>query len=160
MAATWAPRGQTPILKRVGKFRREISTMVGLSISGKLCKRHFRGSIGAKKIVLGLEHLRRQIDGPFILIWDQARPHIAKCVEAYLCQHPEIHVEPLPAYAPELNPEEYCHGNIKQHLKNLLPDDVTQIRRYLNNGFARIRRRPDLILACFHHAGLILKQLW
>jgi hypothetical protein len=133
---------------------------VGLTISGQLFKRHFRASIGAKKDVLGLEYLRRHIDGPFILIWDRARPHIATCVEAYLCGHPEIYVEPLPAHVPELNPEEYRHGNIKQHLKNLLPDDVAQIRRHLDNGFARLWRRPDLILSCIHHASLAPKHLW
>lgn len=157
---TWAPRGHTPILKRVGKFRREISTMVGLTISGKIYKRHFKGSIKAPGIVLGLQHFVRHIPGPLIIIWDQSRSHRAKCVAAFLADHPNIMVEPLPAYAPELNPEEYCHGNVKQRLKNLLPQTVLEIRHHLDAGFARLRRRRDLILAFFHHAGLTLKQLW
>ena len=32
---------------------------------------------------------------------------------AHFFDHPEIVVEPLPKYAPELNPEEYYHGNVK-----------------------------------------------
>lgn len=160
VAPTWAPIGQTPILKRVEYYRREISTMAALTISGKVFKRHFAGSINAQKLLVGLEHIRRSVGKPFVLIWDRSRAHRAKCVQAYLDLHPEIMVESLPGYAPELNPEEYCHGNIKHHLKNALPDTVGQIRAWLDRGFARVRRRPDLLLACFHHAGLSLNKLW
>jgi hypothetical protein len=43
VATTWAPRGQTPVLKGVGKYQREVSTMVGVqgrftsAILGGLC---------------------------------------------------------------------------------------------------------------------------
>ena len=134
--------------------------MAALTISGKVFKRHFAGSLNAQKLLVGLEQMRRSINKPFVLIWDRSRAHRAKCVQAYLAAHPEIVVEFLPGYAPELNPEEYCHGNIKQRLKNALPDSVGQIRAWLNQGFARVRRRPDLLLAFFHHAGLSLNQLW
>jgi transposase len=69
-------------------------------------------------------------------------------------------VELLPPYAPELNPEEYCHGNVKQRLKNATPADTQEVRQLLDQGFARLRRRPDLLLHCFHAAGLRVKQLW
>jgi hypothetical protein len=35
-------------------------------------------------------------------------------MKEYLALHPEIHVEFLPAYAPEVNPEEFCPGNVKR----------------------------------------------
>jgi len=38
---TWAPMGQTSQLKLNTRFRRETSTMAGLTISGKIYKRHF-----------------------------------------------------------------------------------------------------------------------
>jgi transposase len=157
---TWAPRGQTPVLKRISKYRRETSTMVGLTISGKIYKRHFDGSVNAEKLIVGLKHLRRHIKKPIFLIWDQSRTHKAKVVKEYLKQHPDFHVEFLPAYAPELNPEEYCHGNVKRRLKNAIFESKSEIRRYLNLGFSRLRKRPDILLGCFQHAGLELNQLW
>ena len=33
--------------------------MVALTISGKIYKRHFDGSINAEKLLVGLEHIRR-----------------------------------------------------------------------------------------------------
>jgi transposase len=157
---TWAPRGQTPQIKRIGKYRRETSTMVGLTISGKIYKRHFDGSANSEKLITGLDHFRRCIKRPFILIWDQSRTHQAKIVKAYLASNPEIHMEYLPAYAPELNPEEYCHGNVKRRLKNAIFRSKPEIRQSLDLGFARLRKRPDILLGCFQHAGLILKELW
>lgn len=148
------------MLKRVGKYRRELSTMAALTISGKIYKKHFAGSINSEKVILGLEHLRHHVRRSFILIWDRSRTHRSKLVMKYLQEHPEIHVEFLPAYAPELNPEEFCHGNVKRHIKNAVFLSVVEIRKSLDTGFARLRKRPDILLGCFHHAGLDLNQLW
>jgi transposase len=157
---TWAPKGQTPQLKRHGRYRRETSTMAGLTISGKIYKRHFDGSIDTEKLLYGLEHFRQHIQGPIILIWDQSRTHKALLVKAYLEKYPEIHVEYLPSYAPELNPEEYCHGNVKRHMKNAIFHSKIEIRNSLNKGFSRLRKRKDILLGFFQHAGLKLNQLW
>jgi len=79
--------------------------------------------------------------------------------KAYLQQYPEILIEELPPYAPQLNPEEYCHGNVKQGLKNARPTTKEEIRSMLDLGFARLRRRPDLLLSFVHAAGLSVRQL-
>jgi transposase len=160
VGCTWAPRGQPPCLKRVGKYRRELSSLAGLTITGRVFKKHFKGSIDSEKVIEGLEHLGRHIRRSFILIWDHSRTHQSRRVQQYLARHPEIHVEFLPAYAPELNPEEFCHGNVKRRLTNAIFLSTTEIRKDLDRGFARLRRRPDLLIACFHHAGLSLNQLW
>lgn len=144
---------------RVTKERRALSTAVALTLSGKIYKKCFEGSINSENLIETLEHLQRQLPGKIILIWDRARTHLSKMTKAYLYKHPEILIEELPAYAPQLNPEEYCHGNIKQHLKNARPATKEEIRSMLDRGFARLRRRPDLLLSFFHTAGLSVRQL-
>ena len=133
---------------------------MALTLSGKIYKLHFEGSIHSEQIIETLKHLQRHVPGKIILIWDRARIHTSKKVQDYLSKHPEIYVELLPAYAPELNPEEYCHGNIKQHLRNARPSDKHEIRSMLDRGFARLRRRPDLLLSFFHAAGVPVRLLW
>lgn len=158
-ARTWAPRGQRPILRRVESERRGLSTAVGLTLSGKIYKRHFRGSLQSAQVVEMLKHLQRHVPEPLFLIWDRASIHKSRETQKYLDAHPELRVERLPAYAPELNPEELCHGNVKAHLKNATPDSVREIRVLLDRGFARLRRRPDLLYQFIRHAGLVVKQL-
>ena len=160
LGRTWAPRGRPPILCRATKPRRVLSTAVGLTVSGRIYKRHFHEAIAGTDIVAMLEHLRRCIGGLFLLIWDRAPTHRAGVVRQYLADHREIKVEWLPPYAPEINPEENCHGNVKQHLRNATPADVRELCRLVDGGFARLRHRRDLILGFFHHAGLTIKQLW
>jgi transposase len=159
LATTWARKGKRPVFRRVSKERRALSTAVALTFSGKIYKRHFEGSIKSENLIETLEHVQRQIPGKIILIWDRASIHLSKLTKAYLQDHPEILIEELPAYAPELNPEEYCHGNVKQYLKNARPTSKEEIRSMLDRGFARLRRRPDLLLSFFHAAGLSVRQL-
>lgn len=160
LASTWAPKGQTPPVWRIGYFRRVLSTVVGLTLSGRILKRHYRGAIKGEQIVEALQHFRCHLQGPLIVIWDGARAHLSGKVKGYLADHPEIELEWLPAYAPELNPEEYCHGHVKRQLGNMTPSDAAELQQWLDTGFARLRRRRDVLLGFIHHAGLALKQLW
>jgi transposase len=159
LATTWARRGKRPIFRRVTQERRALSTAVALTLSGKIYKRHFDGSVKSKNLIRTLEHVRQHLPGKIILIWDRARIHLSKATKAYLHKHPEILIEELPAYAPQLNPEEYCHGNVKQRLKNARPVTRKEIRSMIDRGFARLRRRPDLLLGFFHAAGLSVRKL-
>jgi hypothetical protein len=148
------------VLERKESERRVISTMAALSTRGKIYQVHVEGSVHASNIVAMLGRLLRAHPEGFLLVWDRASTHRATEVNAFLAAHPQIVVEALPAYAPKLNPEEFAHGNIKQHLRNLLPQDKTEIKTHLNRGFARLRRRQDILLGCFHAAGLRLKRFF
>src|SRR5262249_10080262 len=121
---------------------------------------HFGQAIGGAEIVMALRHFQRHIPGPLIIIWDRLSAHRAASVKTYLMTHPTIEVEWLPPYAPDLHPEESCHGNVKQHLRNATPATVGELRVQVDRGFARLRQRPDLILGFFRHAGLRVNHLW
>ena len=156
LATTWARRGKRPIFRRVTKERRAVSTAVALTLSGKIYKKHFEGSVNSEALIETLEHVQRQIPGKIILVWDRASIHLSKITKAYLQRHPEILIEQLPAYAPQLNPEEYCHGNVKQRLKNARPESKKEIRSMLDRGFARFSRLPGTTCPehrCRFHAG-------
>ena len=157
---TWAPRDQRPILRRVTRDRRALTTAIGLTMSGKIYKRYFAGGMDSQDVITVLEHLRRFMPEGFVLICDHARIHTSDAMLLYFFEHPEIIVEPLPKYAPELNPEEYCHGNVKSLLANATPQDRQHMRQNLDRGFARLRHRPDLLLSFIHAAGLSVRQLW
>jgi transposase len=156
---TWAPRGRRPIIRRITRDRRVVTTAVGLTASGRIFKRHFVGGMKSPQVIEALEHIRRYLPHGFILVCDHASIHTSEETLCYFFEHPEIVVEPLPKYASELNPEEYCHGHVKTSLANATPTDPAEMRDLLNRGFARLRRRPKLLLSFLHAAGLPVKQL-
>jgi len=45
-------------------------------------------------------------------------------------------------------------------MRNGVFHSKAEIRKYLDYGFARLRKRPDILLGCFQYAGLELNQLW
>jgi transposase len=135
-----------------------LTTIAALALTGKVYKLHFSGSMSSEQVIQFLKHLQRHVSGNIILIWDRARIHTGTVTQKYIRDHREIYQEYLPAYAPELNPEEYCHGNVKRYLKNARPEDKRQMQTLLNLGFARFRRKPALLLKFFHAAGLSVRQ--
>lgn len=136
-----------------------LSTIAALTMNRHIYKRHYRQAIRGPQIVRMLSHLRACLKRPLIVIWDRSSTHRSRVVKDYLATELEISIEWLPPYAPELNPEEYCHGNVKQQLRNTTPDSIEQMQRQIDRGFNRLRQCPDLLLSFFNHAGLGVKCL-
>jgi hypothetical protein len=86
-------------LRRLSK-RRELSTAIALTLSGRIFKRHFPQARGGTEMVVALQHVQRHLPGPMIVIWDRATTPRALVVKEYIAAHPEIHVAWLPPYAP------------------------------------------------------------
>ena len=121
----------------------------------KLFKRHFEKAMKGEDVLDALQHLRRSLPGPLIVIWDHLSAHHDGQVQQWIESEPDLYQEWLPPYAPNLNPEELCNGNIKVHLRGATPETTEQLRRQVDREFARLRRRPDLLITFFKHVGLL-----
>jgi transposase len=103
---TWARRGLTPVLRRVSK-RREVSSVVAVTPDGRLYARHVRTSVSSETVISVLRSFRRQVGTPLLVVWDRLNAHRSKLTSAFIAAHSQDYaVAYLPAYAPELNPEE------------------------------------------------------
>jgi transposase len=74
-----------------------------------------------------LHHLR----GHVILIGDHASIHKEERIRALCLRFPKLHLEHLPPYAPQLNPDEAGWAYAKERLANGRPDDLTAMGRQL-----------------------------
>jgi transposase len=54
----------------------------------------------------------------------------------------------------------YHPNSLSRFLRKLGWTPQPPVPRAADNGFARLRHRPDLIISFIHHAGLSVKQLW
>ena len=88
-----------------------------------------------------LRHFRKHI----IVIWDGGSIHNGPDVRALLRRCPRLHVEKLPGYAPELNPDEFVWAHFKRSLANGHPDNVNELLTTLCRLTNKVRRRPALL---------------
>jgi hypothetical protein len=66
-------------------------------------------------------------------------------------------VEPLPGYAPELNPVEALWSNLKGiELANLAADALDEVTAAAERGIQRIRQTHHLAYSFLHYCGLSL----
>jgi transposase len=69
-------------------------------------------------------------------------------------QHPRIHVEEFPAYAPELNPAEYIWNQTDRALSNTAPQDLEELQALLSNSVAKIGNSQKLLWSCIYASDL------
>ena len=158
--ATWAPRGQTPCL--VEPFNWERLSGIGALLARADGRRTrwllalHRGGIGSGHIVRFLDGLQRHRRRPVILLWDGLPAHRSRVTAQALARHRRwLHREPLPAYAPELNPVEQLWAHLDATaLANTPADDLDRLRARVRHGLNRVHRHPRLGRAFLRHAGL------
>lgn len=140
--------------------RREVSSLVAVTPDGRLYARHVRGSVSSPTVILALRHVRRKVGTPLLVVWDRLNAHRARATTAFVAAHAQdFAVAYLPAYAPELNPEEQCNACVKRAMENALPGSVAELHRLARREFRRLQHRPELIISFFRHAGLSVTQL-
>ena len=140
--------------------RLSIAAALAFRWDGRRTRLYFQthpGTYTDTTLVPFLRALKRHFRGrPVVLIWDGLGAHKSRRMTGYLAtQQAWLHVERLPAYAPELNPVELLWGNLKRReLANLCPPDIGALRRPVRAGCGRIRRQPALAFAFLRHAGI------
>jgi transposase len=152
-ATTWAPRGRTPVLERTSR-RRELSTLAALTTTFKLYKVTVPGAADSADVIRAVRHVRRCVGAPLLVIWDRLNVHRSKAVRAWLDGQADVWAEFLPPYAPDLNPEEQCNGNVKAHLRNNAPHTNDQLRHEADRQWARLQHSPRKLRNFFLHARL------
>jgi transposase len=118
---TYAPCGQTPIL-RVKLTRDHLSAIGGITPTGRLFMQQQDHAYDAQDVVRFLRLLLRRISGKVLVIWDAAPIHRAQVIKDFLKRGAakRLHLERLPGYAPELNPQEGVWNLLKRReLKNV-----------------------------------------
>jgi transposase len=152
---TWAPRGQTPVL-RVKLTRDHLSAISGLPLDGRLFLQVREAAYTAQTVVGSLRQLLRQIRGRVLVIWDGSPIHKGQPIKDFLTAGAaqRLRLERLPGYAPDLNPAEGIWNYLKRvELKNRCCRDFAELRQELQRATARLRHRRAILQACARQCG-------
>jgi transposase len=131
--------------------------MSAISPEGKLYFQSQDRAMDSSDVVAFLEHLLREVPGRMVLIWDGAPMHRSHVIRELLAKGAaqRLHLERLPAYAPELNPGEGLWQQLKGvERRNVCGFNIPHLRREVHDAVKRVRRRPRLIKSFFRGAGL------
>jgi transposase len=155
LVRTYAPRGQTPIL-RVRCTRDHLSVISGLTHSGRVLVQMREQAFRGPEVVRFLQHLLHHIEGKLLVIWDGAPIHRAQPVKDFLAQGAaaRLQLEPLPAYAPDLNPDEGIWHYLKHvELRNVCCANLAELRRELRLAVQRLRHKAHVLRGCITECG-------
>jgi transposase len=150
---SWAPVGQTPVVKRTGK-RFRVNMLSAISNAGMLRFRLFVGSFNGPVFIDFLRRLLRDCGGRRVhLIVDGHPVHRAKPVSAWVGRHAEqIQLHFLPGYSPELNPVELLNHDVKANAAGRRrPRSAGELRDQLHGYLRGRQRQPEVLVRFFDH---------
>jgi transposase len=154
---TWAPLGQTPIHYSWDRHDRW-SALGALSLAPWALRigvyfRLFEHNIHAEDVVDFVKQIHSQLRRKLIVIWDRWSVH--RSAGKQLARFKWIHIEYLPAYAPELNPVEAMWNHTKySDLANFLPRDAAHLRESIVESIQGQRSEPRLKYSYFQYTHL------
>jgi transposase len=118
VASTWAVRGETPLVRhRLSRDHLSAIGLITLSPQRQRVGAYLRlldSAARGEDFAHCVRHILRHFRGPVIVVWDRLRAHLSKPVRAVLARHPRLSIEPLPPYAPELNPVDHLWSPMKR----------------------------------------------
>lgn len=147
---TWAPVGQTPVVKATGaRFGFNMLSAVNalghfrfMTVEGTVTATVFREFL--KRLITGME---RKI----FLIVDGHPTHKAKLVRQFVADnHDRIELFLLPPYSPELNPDELVWGNVKTRIAKMAVQTKDQLKAVVHASLCRLQKTPALVSSFFH----------
>jgi transposase len=160
--ATWAPRGQTPVLRHRFSWKR-LSLAGGLVYEPDGSDAHLvfqlrPGAYNDETLIEFLSDLNELEQRPVLLVWDGLPSHRSRRMREWVAsQRQWLSVEPLPGYAHDINPIEQVWGNLKSsELANLCSDTIDAVADVAEGGLDRISSDATLCFAFLRHCGLRL----
>ena len=161
---SWAPRGQTPILRQRTRSHKKVSVISVLCVNPErdevqlFFRLHPDANINTSMVIKFLRYLSRELKDPIVMIWDRLQTHRSKEMSLFLAEATNIHTELLPPYAPELNPVEYVWGYLKNNpLANFAAYEVDALADFTRHNGRSIQNRRSLLRSFIKHSPLFLR---
>ena len=114
-----------------------------------------------RDVVAFLRQVMRLIPGRLLVLWDGASIHRNRDMKHFLATGAaaRLHLEQLPASAPELNPDEAIWHHLKRvQVCNRCCQDLAELRWEPGLAARRLRRKAQVIRGCFAQCGFTASE--
>ena len=146
---TWSKVGKTPVIKDSGS-RFGLSVISGVTPRGDMRFSFIEGKMNSARFIEFLKQLRDDTEKPIIVVVDNARYHHSKETKAFIDSQKksgkgEIIMAFLPAYSPELNPDEQVWNHTKARLGKLPIASKEAMKKSVSSILRSIQKSTQLI---------------
>ena len=148
----YAPKGKTPVMEHTAK-RFKINMISTITNRGKLRFMVYEQNMDADLFVTFLERLIESSKKKIFLILDNLRVHHAIIVKAWVKEHQnKIALFYLPAYSPDLNPDEYLNNDFKRNVNSKkIPVNKKELTQNTENFMNKLSDDPTRVSNYFKH---------
>lgn len=152
---TWAPVGQTPVVRVTGE-RGGLNMISAVSPRGALMFDLFFGRFNADVFVGFLKKLMHDAPGPVFLVLDNLSVHKARIVKDYVDSlDGRLKLFFLPAYSPELNPDEWVWKNVKHdQVGRAGIQRKSELFGLATRALERLQQLPEVVRGFFRDPSL------
>ena len=150
LGRTYGLKGQTPVVVTSGQ-RQSLNVISAVNARGEFWAATYTGKLNAEAFVAFLENFMRGRRGKVFLVIDGHPAHKANRVKqlvASMAGRLELH--PLPAYAPDLNPDEFVWSHMKTNGVSKKPLKKNEsLKDRIEEDLLKIHENPALVRSFF-----------
>ena len=149
---TWGKIGETPVVRDSGA-RFGLKVISAVTLRGDMRFSFIEDKMNSARFIQFLKKLRKDAARPIIVIADNARYHHSKETQKFIeAQAHGILMAFVPAYSPELNPDEQVWNHAKARLSKLPVLNAQGMKKCLASILRSIQKQKSLIKSFFRLA--------
>jgi transposase len=154
VGTTWAEKGTRPVVRVTGS-RQRTNVISAVTPHGRLWFRCFEGNLNSKRYCEFMEALLRDMRGHIVLIQDRHPSHTSAATRRWFQEHSNrITVHFLPAYAPDLNPDEHVWSYLKGLFRRSPLAQGERLPEAVEELMENIRHDRRLVRSFFDHPAV------
>ena len=148
----YSPKGVTPVAPFSAKKSR-ISMISAINNGGQVRFMLYGKSINSDLLISFMKRIIKAAGRKVFLVLDNLRVHHCSAVKEWLEKNREIiEVFFLPAYSPDLNPDEYLNNCLKSSVHSGLPARTeNDLKKKTRSFMKRLQKRPHQVKNYFKH---------
>jgi transposase len=152
---TWAPTGQTPVVKSTGA-RHSVNLVSAVTSDGRLRFAAYEGKFTSAEFIDFCKRLLADSGGPVYLVVDGHPTHRAKKVREFVAStEGMLRIFTLPGYSPELNPDEWVWNNVKaDRIGRAGITSKDDLKAKAVSALRRLQRMPHIVRGFFGDPNL------
>jgi transposase len=151
---TWGRKGHRPIVSASGN-RTKVNVISAVTPSGRLWFRCYKGNLDSPTFIGFLQALLHDVRGDIVLVMDSHPSHVSEETMEWLeARMDRLQAELLPAYAPELNPDEHVWGLLKGMFRRNPLKEGQALADVVGAAMIKLKDQRALIRALFGHPDL------